>query len=94
MGTVARGEVVDHGGLAEEALSAGIGGLGSDLAAAALEALQHRGLLAADIRPGPDPQVQVEPMPGPSASGPRTPSACDLDRLLERRSGVRVLGRR
>ena len=86
-------DIVDHGGLTEEALQRRDRGLGPDLAAAALEALQHRGLLAADVRPGPDPQVQVEADAWPERIRPEDPLGIrDLDRPLEHRSGVRVLG--
>ncbi len=55
-----REHVVDDGRSAEQALQGGDRRLGPDLAALALEALQHRGLLAADVGAGTDPYVQVE----------------------------------
>ena len=54
-------DVVDDGRLAEQALDGGEWRLRADLAALALEALEHRRLFAADVRAGADPDLQVEP---------------------------------
>jgi len=45
-------------------------GLGANHAAPALQALEHRSLLTADVRAGPDSKVQVEGAVGPEQRGP------------------------
>ena len=57
--------VVDDGGPAEQALEGGDRRLGPHHAALALEALEHRRLLAADVGAGADAHVQVEGEIGP-----------------------------
>src|SRR5262249_3160430 len=55
-----RQHVVDHGWLAEQADMGGQRRLGAALAALALEALEQRSLLAADIGAGPGSHLHVE----------------------------------
>ena len=80
-------------GLPNRPSSAGIGGFARTMPALALEALQHRGLLAADVRAGADADVQVE---GEAGAEDRSPEpavlAGDLDRGAHRGDGVGVLG--
>src|SRR5215831_18132353 len=52
--------VVDHGRLAEQPGDRGQRRLGAHHAALALEAVEHRGLLAADVRAGAAPDVELE----------------------------------
>src|SRR3982074_2511181 len=59
-----RQHVVDHGGLAEQALVRGQRRLGADDAAAAFEAFQQRGFLAADIGAGADADFKIEALAG------------------------------
>ncbi len=55
-----RQHVVDHGRLAEQALMRGQRRLGADDAAPAFQAFQQRGLFAADIGAGADPDFEIE----------------------------------
>ena len=55
-----RQHVVHHRRPAEEALDGGQRRLGAGEAPIAFEALEHRGLLAADVRAGTDPDLEVE----------------------------------
>ena len=88
-----RQHVVDDGRLAEQAVERGDRRLGPDHAALALEALQHRGLLAADVGAGADPHVQVEAqVASRGRSRPSQPwRVGDLDRGPQRGDRVRVL---
>ena len=56
-----RHDVVDDRRLAEQALDRRQRRPRPDLAALALEALEHRGFLAADVRAGAEPDFEVEP---------------------------------
>ena len=86
-----RQHVVDHGRLAEQALVRRQRRLGADDAAAAFQAFQQRGLLAADIGAGADPDLEIEAVIGAAdalaeiAGAPR-----GLDRRVHRRDGVRI----
>ena len=75
-----REHVVDDGRLAEQALERGDRRLGAHLAAAALEALQHRGLLAADVGTGAHPHVQVEGEPAAQDVARRASRGCRRSR--------------
>ena len=56
---------------AEQALDRGHRRLGAHHAALALEAVEHRGLLAADVGAGAHPHVEVEGVPGAETCAPR-----------------------
>ena len=56
-----RHDVVDDGRLAEQPLDRGQRRPRPDLAALPLEALEHRGFLAADVGAGAEPDLEVEP---------------------------------
>ena len=89
-----RQHVVDDGRLAEQALERRDRRLGPHLAALALEALEHRGLLAADVGACPDAHVEVEVRA--RCRGCRAPSQpCVYAVSMARRRArdrVRVLG--
>ena len=86
-------DVVDHGGPSEEALEGGDGRLGPHLAALALEALEHRRLLAADVGAGADAHLHVEGEIGPEdVLTQPAPGPGGLDRGLHGHDGVGVLG--
>ena len=59
-----REHVVDDRRAAEQPFDRGDRRLGAHLAALALEAVEHRGLLAADVGAGAHPHVEVEGEPG------------------------------
>ena len=87
-----RNHVVDNGWLAEKSLDRGQRRPHTDLAALALEALEHRGFLAADVGTGPQAHLKLEL---PSAAHDVTAEIARLARgiqsLVERRIGVRIL---
>ena len=56
-------------------LCAGSGGFARTMPALALQAVEQRGLLAADVGPGPDPQLQPERMPRAADPRPEPPRA-------------------
>ena len=80
-----REDVVDHGRLAEEAVVRGQRRLGPHLTALALEALEQRRLLAADIGAGADAQLDGAVLE--QAVGPRHHQC-----MLEHGDGARILG--
>ena len=55
-----RHDVIDDGGLAEQALDRRQGRAHAHLAAPALEALEHRGLFAADVGPGAHTHLEIK----------------------------------
>ena len=66
--------------------------LGPDHPPAPLEALEHGGLLAADVRPGPDAQVELEGATAPEYGGAEpSVEVGDIDRRGHRGDGVGVL---
>ncbi len=70
-----RDQVVDDGRPAEQALVRRQRRLGAHLAALALDALQQRGLLAADIGAGADPDLDIEGRPRRPAGHRLRPAA-------------------
>ena len=85
--------VVDGGRLAEEALERGDRRLGAHLAAPALEALEHRGLLAADVGAGAHAHVEVEVVPAAEdVAAEEAVGVGGLDGAAQRGDRVRVLG--
>ena len=91
-----RGEaqhVVDDGRLAEQALDRRQRRLGAHLAALAFQALEQRGLLAADIGAGAEPRLDVEGVAGAEHVGAQHAIGARLgDRGAERAEGVRIFG--
>ena len=73
--------LLTDGRLAEQALQRGKRRLGADNAAPALEALQQRRLLAADVGAGAEPRVQAERPAAAEHALARAPiGGGDLDR--------------
>ena len=66
--------VVDDGRLAEQALVRGQRRLGAHHAALAFEAVEQRGLLAADIGAGAEPHLEVEGMCRAEHAAPSMPA--------------------
>ncbi len=88
-----REDVVHDSRLPEQPGDRGERRLGPDHAAPALEALEHGGLLTADVRAGPDSQVQVEGAVRPEHRGSHPAVQIgDVDRRRQRGEGVGVLG--
>src|SRR5207344_2386605 len=85
-------DVVDPGGLAEDAALDGERRLVAWLAALALDRVEQRGLLAADVRARTPPELDVEREPLPHHVGPKEPVCVRLvDRVLEPRGRLWVL---
>ena len=85
-------DVVDHGRLAEQAALDRERRLVARLAAVALDRVEERRLLAADVRAGAVAQLDVERTPRPRMSSPSRPRVARLlDRVLEPALGERVL---
>ncbi len=88
-----RDHIVDHRGLAEEAFDGRQRRLEAHHAALALEAFEERRFLAADVRPCTAPHLELERRAGAEqVRAEETAGLGDLDRGLQRRFGVRILG--
>ena len=86
-------DVVDQGRLAKETLECGDRRLRSDHAALALEALEHRGFLAADIGAGTLDNADVEGTTGAHDVGPEPAiDVRDVDGGAQDGDGIGVLG--
>ena len=92
-----RHDVVDDGRRAEQALLRRQRRAHADLAAAALEAFQHRGLFAADVGAGAEPQLDVERLLAAADVGAEVTRPCAPARsrrvMRGRRAGTRRAGR-
>ena len=85
-----RDDVVDDRRLAEQALVRRQRRLGAHLAALALQAVEQRGLLAADIGAGADALLDIERMREPSTSRRAAVAPRDVERRVERGDRVRI----
>ena len=83
--------VVDDGRLAEQALQSRDRRLRPNDGPVALQALQQRGLLAADIGTGPQPDLELEGLARAEHGGAQNPGIARLqNRPLQRLMGVRI----
>src|SRR5208282_6938126 len=87
-----RDYVVNHRRLAKQSFERGKRRLEADHPAAAFDAFEHRGFLAADVGAGAEPNLQLERLA--RAKNVRAQIAsriCSRDRLAECATGVRIL---
>ena len=88
-----RDQIVDHGRLAEQAFERRQRRLRTDLAAPALQALEHRGFFAADVGAGAQSDFEIESLA--AARDVRTQVAVlarNGDGALHGAEGVRIFG--
>src|SRR5439155_16772677 len=87
-----RDDVVDDGRLTEQSFDGGQRRTRTNLAAFALEALEHRGLFSADVGASPQADVQIEGVAAVQNVAAQVAAVVRRrDRGAERAVGVRVL---